>query len=282
MNVTRRISYALIVTILMALLSEVGTRMYWSPPDWGRTVDVGTQLIPHPTRIWSLEPGTLSQFGVDVTIDENGLRSWPNDSHGPTWLVLGDSSFFGHGLPDSETLHVSLSTHLKELGIERSVKCGGVPGYSILQSAILLDEVGWDFEPELLIIGNLWSDNNVDYFVDKEWLHSLHRTSAQLISLLRRSHMFLWMWSKLRPYNAEGQQGDPQAKVSWLRDPYAKGQRRVALADYAQELDRILAEAGRRGVGVVLIQPANVYRVDQSVGEATWDPYFSAMAEVGK
>ena len=266
----------------MAMLSEVGIRSSWTPPDWGGTVDVGTQLIPHPTRIWSLEQGTHTQFGVEVTIDEHGLRSGPQDSIEPTWLVLGDSSFFGHGLPDTETLHAKLSTQLNQLGFKRSVKCGGVPGYSILQSAILLNELGWDFEPELLVIGNLWSDNNIDYFVDKEWLHSLHRPSAQLLSVLRRSHLFLLLWSKLRPHTADGQQGDPQAKVSWLRDPYAKGQRRVALADYAQELDRVLAEAGRRGVGVVLTQPANVYRVDQSVDEATWDPYFSAMAEVGE
>ena len=113
----------------MAMLSEEGVRSSWTPPDWGGTVDVDTA---HPTSHphWSLEQGTHTQFGVEVTIDEYGLRSGPLDTIEPTWLVLGDSSFFGHGLTDPETLHAKLSTQLNQLGIKRSVKCGGVPGYS--------------------------------------------------------------------------------------------------------------------------------------------------------
>ncbi|MEC8276718.1 MAG: SGNH/GDSL hydrolase family protein [Myxococcota bacterium] len=282
MNVTRQICYSLTVTLLIALFLEVVTRTVWSPPNWADALDVGTQLIPHPTRIWALEPGTHTQFGVEVSIDENGLRTGLNDTSEPAWLVLGDSSFFGHGLADADTLHAQLSTQLNQIGIERGVRCAGVPGYSILQSRILLDELGWDLNPEILVIGNLWSDNNIDHFVDAKWLDALHKPTAQMISTFRRSHLFLWLWAQLRPAGFEERKGDPQAKISWLRDPNASGQRRVAVEDYASALDQVLAEAGRRGVGVVLIQPANVYRVDQSVDEATWDPYFFAMAEVGR
>ena len=265
---------------MIIFLSEGLCRLLWSAPDWSDGLDVGTQLLPHPTRIWALEPGAKRQFGVDIQIDAAGLRASAHDEVSPSWLVLGDSSFFGHGLADTDTLHWQLSRELANMGQARGVRCGGVPGYSILQSQILMDEVGWSLEPELLVIGNLWSDNNIDYFVDKAWLDALHRPSARLIGVLRHSKLFLWAWTRLRPPQKKTGQGDPQAKISWLRDPYAKGQRRVAIDDYASALDAVVAEAGRRNIGVVLIQPANVYRVDQSVGEATWDPYFRAMREI--
>ena len=38
---------------------------------------------------------------------------------------------------------------------------GGVPGYSSVQSLHQLNAVGWKLNPKLLIVGNLWSDNDI-------------------------------------------------------------------------------------------------------------------------
>ena len=43
-------------------------------------------------------------------------------------------------------------------------------GYSSFQSVNLLHLRGLSTEPDLFVIGNIWSDNNFDSFIDKELL----------------------------------------------------------------------------------------------------------------
>jgi hypothetical protein len=268
------ISVALIILVGIEMLF----RVMWTPPDYSRDLDVGMQLKAHFSRIWSLETGVETQFGVSISIDEQGLRRSSLSQDGETWLLLGDSSFFGHGLSDSETLHEHLQKQLHEQGHSIHVRCGGVPGYSILQTERLMNEVGWDLSPKMLLIGNLWSDNNFDHFVDKEWLEALQPYSG-INALLWNSRLFLWLNHVIRPPKFT-KKGDPHSRISWIKEPYQTGRRRVDVQTYMQTLDRLVYEAGERGVGVVLIQPANRYRVEGSVPNATWDPYFEAQRMV--
>ena len=87
-------------------------------------------------------------------------------------LVVGDSSFFGFGVSDGETLHYSLARALLERGVQADVINGAIPGYSIAQTRLWLEDKGWSLEPTLLIVANLWSDNNIDAFRDRDLLHS--------------------------------------------------------------------------------------------------------------
>lgn len=283
MSRQRRILFSFSLVLLFFSALELILRMNWDPPNWKHTLDVGTQLLPHPTRIWSMEPGAQVQFGVEVKIDENGLRDSNLDGQEKKWLVIGDSSFFGHGLPDEDTLHEQLTQSHLSNGHSIGVQCGGVPGYSILQSNLLMEEVGWGLNPDMLIIGNLWSDNNFEYFVDSQWLNELHSPQAKIIAGLRHFRSFLLLYSYLRPQaSLQSKKGNPQSKISWLRSPNAEGKRRVPVEDYAQALDALLSRASEMGVPTLLFQPANRYRVEQSVEEATWDPYFDAMRKVGE
>lgn len=125
---------------------------------------IGMQLQPHPTRIWSMTPGTQTQFGAEVRIDELGMRYSEIEPNTQIWLTLGDSSIFGHGLNDQGTLHDQLERTLKIQGNNVDVLCGATPGYSTLQTLDYLNETGWDLNPDVLILGNLWSDNNFDFF----------------------------------------------------------------------------------------------------------------------
>jgi hypothetical protein len=43
----------------------------------------------------------------------------------------------------------------------------GVPGYSTEQTLRLLEDVGWAYEPDLLIVHNIFSDCNIDAFQDE-------------------------------------------------------------------------------------------------------------------
>ena len=272
------LSKGLFVATLFLLLMEMGFRSCWNPSNPYQEVDVGMQLRPHFTRIWALKPGVEQQFGAKITIDEEGFRRSSVVKGDSTWFVLGDSSFFGHGLRDKETLHEQLQEQLLEQGYSIHVRCGGVPGYSVLQTERMMNEVGWELKPEILLIGNLWSDNNFDHFVDRDWLAALQPPSV-FHQVLWRSRMFGWLQYQISPPEI-GKKDDPHRKISWIRDPLAKGARRVDIQTYMTTLDHLIQEAGARGVGVLLIQPANRYRVEGSVPNATWTPYFEAQRMV--
>ena len=85
------------------------------------------QLQAHPTRIWSMRPGTQEQFGATVTIDQFGMRATETTPDSEKWLVLGDSSFFGHGLDDDGTLHHHLENALRTEDADIDVLCGSTP-----------------------------------------------------------------------------------------------------------------------------------------------------------
>ena len=69
------------------------------------------------------EPGTQKQFGATVTIDALGMRATETTPDSDKWLILGDSSFFGHGLDDDGTLHHHLESALRAEGANIDVIC---------------------------------------------------------------------------------------------------------------------------------------------------------------
>ena len=111
-------------------------------------------------------------------------------------MVLGDSAY---GLDDDGTLHHHLETALKTEGLDIDVLCGATPGYSILQSIDFMNEIGWNLKPRVLVIGNLWSDNNFDHFQDAEWMSELNQPKKRLIRNLGNSHVFIHLTNLLRP-----------------------------------------------------------------------------------
>ena len=46
------------------------------------------------------------------------------------------------------------------------------------------------------------------------------------------------------------------------------------------DLDALLEKAAHKNIGVLIVQPANRYRLEDSVPNATWDPYFEAQRMV--
>ena len=271
--------FSLFVLILFFGIGEGLAHLLWEQPQID--VDVGMQLTPHRTRIWGLKPGKDRQFGVEIDIGEKGLRSSQQPIQTTRWMTLGDSSIFGHGLRDEETLHTHLASALAQYGHQVEVLCGGIPGYSILQSQRLMNDVGWSLQPSVLVIGNLWSDNNFDHFVDQEWLTVLDERNDLLHQLLSHSKLWGWLNTYLRPIRSV-EKGDPHSKISWIRDPYKTGKRRVPVDLYAKELDALIEHARQKGVGVLLLQPANIYRLRGNLTGATWDPYFTAQREIAK
>ncbi|MCB9742616.1 MAG: SGNH/GDSL hydrolase family protein [Alphaproteobacteria bacterium] len=276
----RRLAYAALTTLALLGAAELGARLLLSPPEAQLAAAAleGTVMSPHPTRIWAPPPGELEQFGARTEITAEHLRAVPLTGAPLRALTLGDSSIFGHGLEDADTLHARLRGALARRGVDVDVLCGAIPGYSTEQARVVLEEVGWSLEPDLLIIGTFWSDANVDNFVDRQWLAALRSPQARLRRLARHSRLLEWLRPR-RAVEAEGMTDTYQA-VSWVQDPLATGARRVPVQEYAQNLDALLVEASARGVGVVLLLPSSVYRLEEGRVEPSAAPYARAMTEV--
>jgi len=271
-QVFRKAVYALVPVVLLVASAELAARWLWDP-----TIDdIGGYLLPaHPTRIWSLPPQTqFNTSGGRIGIDELGLRSVPMTGAALRILTLGDSNVYGHDLKDEDTMHVQLQAVLADRGISTDVLCGGVPGYSTSQSLRLLDEVGWAQNPDLLVVANSLSDAAVENFTDKEWLHVLDQKSANLEpAMLIRSQAWKWLRSQFRePHRLD-------RRIRWVQEPNVSGSVRVPVSEYMKNLDKMLGEARKRGVGVVILSLAVR---PQLTRPGSWSNYRLAQRQVGQ
>jgi len=229
-----------------------------------------TFMRPHPTRGWSMSPGTVESAGVSVEIDAAGLRACP-PAASPLLLTLGDSSIFGHGLADSDTLHGQLGA---ATGGAFRACTAAVPGYSSLQTRVFLDEQGWAMGPAVLVIGNQWSDNQFDYFPDATLLGALGGPSGGVEAVLIESALYRFLAGVL---------GRPTTySVYWKSRDSWGGVRRVPLDQYADNLRWMLGEARSRGVGVVFLTLANRRTLQHESVHEPWTPYVAYRAALAQ
>ncbi len=129
------------------------------------------------------------------------------------------------------------------------VVCGGVPGYSTAQSLVLMEELGWGLEPDVLVVANQFSDMNRDHFRDAEVLAQLGSSGTKADRVLRHSALFRGLRSLIAQ-----QRGVPEfAAVGWP-SPSSTGSIRVPPEEYVANLGLLMSEAHERGVGVVFLE----------------------------
>lgn len=236
-------------------------------------------MVGHPSRLWGMAIGVNANGRGMATVAREGLRSPVPDRPRPAGrarvLVVGDSSIFGHGVPDHQTLPVQLEHALQGLGVDADVINGGVPGYSSAQSLVLLEELGWSLEPTLLVVANLWSDNNFDLWADADLLHTAAVFAG---NPLGGSSLFRLLASGID--RARG--GTGAHIVSWTQASGAPDGmvRRVPLEAYATNLDAMARQAASRGVGVAYLGLVNRDLLTERYSEGSWDAYFAAQAAV--
>lgn len=235
-------------------------------------------MVPHPSRVWGLEPGTHTMENIPVHIGENGLRKPAKEgpANAPLILTLGDSSIFGHGVADGNTLHDQLQSQLEAVGIPTRVACGGIPGYSTFQTERLLSEVGWGLEPSLLVIGNVWSDNNTGTFPDEVLLKTLDSPLTHTETILAKSALYQWTRGNINLLL-----GRPTFwRITWPTES-PQGTRRVTLTQYVNNLSHIFEEARQHHTGVIVLHLANNILLERGEEpEAGWAPYFEAQRRV--
>lgn len=237
----------------------------------------GILLDGSPWFLWELSPGIHREFGVSVSINSVGLRAPEiGVKSRPRLIAVGDSSIYGFGVAEAEVFTARLGATLPVEVIN-----AGVPGYSTFQTLNLLDARVLALQPDLLLIGNLWSDNSFDTFVDHDLLAAYTdwtRSPTQRARVvLEHSRVFRWLdWGlRVRRHAVRA------TRVGWTvgkgGDPM--GKRRVAIEDYAANLDAMAARLRDRGGSVAFVLLAN--REDLLHGEPrpAWEPYRAVMRE---
>lgn len=105
---------------------------------------------------WVLPKGERMMWrGKVAQVNSLGFRGNEPVDGVESVLIVGDSSVFGDGVNDRQTM----AAHLTEaLDGRVDVQNGGVPGYTCWQSRIWVSRIRPDFSPDVLIIYNQHSD----------------------------------------------------------------------------------------------------------------------------
>ncbi len=134
-------------------------------------------MPPDPSLTWHLEPNYIGMStGVVVTHNSIGLRSPEVSCQKPpgSWrvLLLGDSTIYGHGVKEPDTLRSRLEAALrKATGADRiDVVNGGVPGFSSHQSLGLFRQLDGCIQPDVVVIASLFCDAELASRPDDERL----------------------------------------------------------------------------------------------------------------
>ena len=286
-SLPKKVLFALAVTLGFLLLLECGARLFWTPPDHGEA----TALDAHPTRGWTLQD-KASSAGVSFRLGAHGLREVPRTGAPHHILTTGDSSIFGHGLPDADTLHIRLHTALQGRNHHVDVLTAGVPGYTTAQTLDQMRAFGWAMAPQLLVVGNLWSDSNFDNEADTPI--APHHTGNHLPGQIEAppppnrppppSQSGFWMKNSraVQMLDAILRPSTPKT-IDWITPDAPGGARRVPITDYAKNLDTLFSQAAERKIGALFLLPCNrelAAEIPTPPKGWPWDVYFETAQSV--
>lgn len=245
------------------LLLEIVCRVYIS-----YAVGDARMLQPDTHRLWRLAPAPANLAG-SYSVDADGFRApkVPGPADAPLILTVGDSSIFGDGVADGYTIHEQVGATLSAQGAPARVRSLAVPGYSSLQTRVVMDELGWDLSPRVLVIGNLWSDSTLDIVRDADLYRQYGTFAARTEILLSKLASFRVV---KRTFNAA--RGKPAERVISWPQPGDTGLRRVPLPDYAANLEALVDTARQKDIGVVFLGLCTTTMVSR--GRLTSDPVY--------
>ena len=124
-------------------------------------------LLPmraNPVRGWEMVEGVHYTYHHPASVNSLGLRSPELAARAPgevRVLVLGDSLVYGQGVGDDETLPHRLQSLLAELdadGRPWNVVNAGHRAYDTRQELALLEELGREIDPDVVVLCWYWND----------------------------------------------------------------------------------------------------------------------------
>ena len=268
------------------------------------------EMLGSRRTLWEMRPNYTipSPVGRATEINAVGLRDSllpsghggrPKRDNERRIITTGDSSVYGWGVPTGETYQEKLERMLSMRwpNLRFEVINLGVPGYSTEQSLRQLEDVGWIYEPDLVVVSNIFSDSNFDSFHDHEALALVNPDLGGISSVLRASRSYCGLYMiRANSQARAGQQpnrvlmpGTPR-DARWVTEPDRFGvDARVPIGRFKDNLGLMLEGAREHGAEMMLAPLAqewdagrwSMVEVEQPpVGSALpWTPYREAVAE---
>ncbi len=267
--------------LLMTTCGEITTRAMGTPKCSAIIPDAGDwdTMQGDAELLWSLEPNRSFQTGNDVTeINSVGLResllpSALKKGNEKRVLVTGDSSIYGWGVQDHQTYAVQLEKELTQIfNVPIEVINLGVPGYSTEQTLKLLDKVGWQYQPDIIVISNIFSDCNIDAFQDSKAFALANPERSILYSALRSSRLYCSVYMPWATFQSQLNQSPNRvlmpglptganAAVTLENINQTIGLSRVPLDKYLRNLGTIKERAEEHGATILLAPLAQEWDV---------------------
>lgn len=193
---------------------------------------------------------------------------------GRTAVFVGDSSVYGHRLSGTQSFPAQVA--LVAPGRIRTLNLAA-PGYSSQQSLQVLETVVPRERPELVVVANLWSDSTIGSSSDREQLEERDSAAFRFFFHANRALSGFATWRALLQNLGKLQ----PLTVSWGQriGAFDHGQRRVAINDYAENLERISELAEQNGAEVLFVMLANEEDLRSPDRVWPWHPYRRVMEE---
>lgn len=250
-----------VVLVFFVVLEVLGRIIIRAPVEQGR------EFISDAELGWVLPPDQRMRWeNQDVRINSLGLRSAPVETRRSTRILfVGDSSVFGDGVGDRDTMTAQLE---RIVGKQHSVDVqnGGIPGYTCLQSRAQVQRLEARFRPDILVINNMHSD---------------YRQIGPTDQVLLKNQLGRWSGTGL---------GKVYSLLS-LRGQLMFGDSKLTLREYRTCLSGLASDQQERGGHSIFLVPiTEPYFPDSPVyGEPEPEPpgkrladYRSAMQEVAE
>lgn len=222
---------------------------------------------------WTLPPAQqIVEGGVTIRINSLGLRGaepTPKEPNEIRIFSLGDSSIFGYGVPEKDVFTTIAAARLSARWSRQVTGwIGGVPAHTSDQSKGVLTQHGARYQPDWVVIANLWSD----LFFQGKGSKLAERAAGPLraFATYRVSRLLLSPWLAARRVKF----------VDSRADMGDNGNNRVPLPAYMDNL-RAMAELSKKlgARPVFLILPAPLDLDEVALPEPVLE-YRAAMREV--
>ena len=276
-----------IALLVCLLLLEIAPRISATCESWVEPGDRLGSILRlferHPTRVWTLRRGLKTEFaGAPVVVNDLAMRgpAPAGDLSPPRVLCLGESLCFGWGVEFDQTYSQLVEEQLSmRTGKAVEVINAGTPGYTTHQGLIQLQELGFDLQPDLVVVPFVVNDiDRLRFFrndgqTDAE-LGAGSRASSALSNLLGHSYTFLLYQRAL--LGTLRKMAGPQAEARAL----AMGMKcRVPAGDYEINLRTFVAECRKRDVPLLfVVQPLHLPLPEIDGEPAEVQPLLSTLA----
>lgn len=262
--------------------------------DAPRAQDWAPTMRGNPFLLWEYAPGQRTESDTDVNINSLGLRGpepiIPKPDGVRRLLSTGDSTIYGFKVRDGS---VFIEIAAESLGSKVEGWNAAIPGYSSYQSLNMLEMRALRLEPDVLVIGNIWSDNNFDTFVDRDLLEIYGEfesgSTQRMRGLLERSALFRWMDYRIRlgqdAVLTEREERSLARKVGWTvgGQDNSSGKRRVAANDYTDNLNALIDTAhANQAEAIFVLLPHPFDLVDDGKEAPAWSLYRQIMHDVAE